>query len=254
MIAIIPARFAAQRLPGKPLLDLAGRPLIVRVCENAQASGVFDRIVVATDHVGIAEVARQSGFEAVQTDAALPSGTDRVAAAARVLGLPDDALVVNVQGDEPFVSAATLRTVAQRLEQSPTCIATAVEPITELASLRDQNVVKTAIGEDDRALYFSRAAIPFNRDAAATSAPESPGTERILHAYRHIGVYAFRLDTLRRIAALPPHPLETTERLEQLRWLAHGERIFAPTVAPSPRGIDTAEDLLLAIAYMQALS
>lgn len=244
-IAVVPARLASERLPRKPLVDLGGAPLIQRVCENLQRAGAFARIVVAADAAEVASVATAAGFEAVLTDPALPSGTDRVAAAARALGLAPDRIVVNVQGDEPFVAAAALRALSGAIAPGDAHIVTPVEPIEQRSLLGDPNVVKVALGAGRRGVYFSRSPIPFARDGGGVV----PG----LHL-RHVGVYAYSVATLMRLAGLREHPLERAERLEQLRWLAHGEHVVCVPIEPSARGIDTEEDRLRADAhYRQSL-
>ena len=235
VIAILPARFASTRLPSKPLADLGGEPLIVRVCQNVKAADVFERIVVACDHREIITAVRNAGFEAVFTGPSIPSGTDRVAAAAEELNLPTHARIVNVQGDEPFISKACLQAVANRLEIGADAIVTAIERTDNDAVLLDRNAVKVAVGANERALYFSRSPIPHVRDVEEES-------EMGWH-FRHIGIYGYTMETLTRITQLPEHQLERMEKLEQLRWLAHGETIICPCVEPSPRGVDTPEDL-----------
>ena len=234
-IAVVPARLASTRLPNKMLLDLGGAPLIVRVCENLAAGGVFDRVVVAADGERIAEAVRAAGYEAVLTAPELASGTDRVAACAKTLGTAPDALVVNVQGDEPFVSAELLSAVVARLRTAGGDVVTACAPYVPPGGALEPDVVKVVIGADDRALYFSRALVPFVRERS--EAPQ-PGY------WRHVGIYGFRADVLAEVSALPPHALEAAERLEQLRWLAHGYGIRAVRVEePGAFGIDTAADL-----------
>ena len=235
VIAIVPARFASTRLPAKPLADLAGEPLIVRVCQNLQAADVFERIVVACDHKEIQTAVRFAGFEAILTGPSIPSGTDRVAAAAKELNLPSHARIVNVQGDEPFISTACLQAVANRLEIGGDAIITAIERTDDDAVLLDRNAVKVAMGTNERALYFSRSPIPHVRDVEEDK-------EMGWH-FRHIGIYGYSMETLMRITKQPAHQLEQMEKLEQLRWLAHGELITCPCVEPSPRGVDTPEDL-----------
>ena len=237
-IAVIPARLASQRLPRKPLALLGGEPLIVRVCEAAASAGVFDRVVVAADSAEVVNAVERAGYTAVLTDPALPSGTDRVAAAAQLMAVPSEAVIVNVQGDEPFVDATCLRALVDRVRTLPTAVATPVVPITDVGVLADPNAVKVAVGTDGRALYFSRASIPYSRDAPGRLSPK-------LH-WRHLGLYAYTHASLARIAAYPPHPLEQLERLEQLRWLAHGEHVACVAVGEAHRGIDTPADLALA--------
>ncbi len=236
-IAVVPARLNATRLARKPLADLGGAPLIVRVCQNLTRSGVFAQIIVACDDGQIADAVAGAGYRFVMTDPALPSGTDRVAACAKTAGIDDDALIVNVQGDEPFVTTATLTAVVDLLALSGRDeIVTARESILDPRDLADRNLVKIAVGEHDRALYFSRAGIPFERD-------RDPAAASLAHHFRHIGIYAYRHSTLRAITRLPQHSLERLEQLEQLRWLASGYVIRAALVAPQARGVDTAADL-----------
>jgi len=235
VIALVPARFASTRLQAKPLADLGGQPLIVRVCENLKSADVFERIVVACDHREIITVVRNAGFEAIFTGPSIPSGTDRVAAAAKELNLPGHARIVNVQGDEPFISKACLQAVANRLEIGEDSIVTAIERTDDDAVLLDRNAVKVAMGMNERALYFSRSPIPHVRDVDEKQ-------EMGWH-FRHIGIYGYTMETLSRITQFPEHQLERMEKLEQLRWLAYGESIICPCVEPSPRGVDTPEDL-----------
>ncbi len=248
-IAIIPARLASERLPNKPLLDLGGAPLIVRVCDNAAAAKIFTRIIVACDAVEVQLAVQNAGYEAILTDPQLASGTDRVAAVAKTLYLAPDAVIINVQGDEPFVSSEALAGLVaafedgaqhMRKDSAPTGhaeaqIATVIEKCIDLESLVDPNVVKVALGELGRALYFSRAAIPYDRS--------SGGAIRSDAHFRHVGLYGFRAGVLAQISALPEHRLEQVERLEQLRWLAHGYTIRCVEAVAGARGIDTPEDL-----------
>ncbi len=238
---VIPARLASARLARKPLALLGGAPLIVRVCENVQRSEVFERVVVACDSREVYSVVEQAGFEAVMTAVDLVSGTDRVAACAKTLSLPDDALIINVQGDEPFVTRDTLAAVVTTLaEVGDRTVVTARERINSLAELTDPNLVKIAMGDADRALYFSRAPIPYVRDQGLS------GVHLSDHHFRHVGIYAYRHQTLSAIAALPPHALERLEQLEQLRWLGYGYELRASLVNPGVRGIDTEADLRIA--------
>jgi 3-deoxy-manno-octulosonate cytidylyltransferase (CMP-KDO synthetase) len=228
---IIPARHASSRFPGKPLAELGGRPMIVHVCERARQSGAA-AVHVATDDVRIAEAARAHGYPALMTGADHPSGTDRVAEAARALELPADAIVVNVQGDEPLIDPQLIAEVARTLQtHAEARVATACHPIGDPDSLADPNVVKVVLDAAGYALYFSRAPIPF---------PRHPGAR----AFRHLGVYAYRAGFLQRYACLEESPLEHAESLEQLRVLWHGLRI---AVAVSERGaapgVDTPQDL-----------
>ena len=240
-IAIVPARLGSVRLRDKPLVDIGGAPLIQRVCENLEAAGLFGRIVIATEAERVAEVARRGGFEAVLTPADLPSGTDRVAAAARQLRLTGRQVVVNVQGDEPFVEPASLSALLSAIAPGERHVVTPIEALDPLELLHDPDVVKAVVGERGRALYFSRQAVPFVRAEGGAS---SPGLFN-----RHVGVYAYTCETLQRLTDHPPHPLERAERLEQLRWLAHAEEIRCVRIEPSARGIDTEEDRRRADAY-----
>lgn len=244
-IAVVPARLASTRLPNKPLADLAGKPMVVRVAERARASGAR-QVIVATDAGSVVDAAREHGFEAILTRPDHPTGTDRLAEVATRLGWPDDTLVVNVQGDEPLIDPALVSGVAAHLAAHPDCaLATAAHPITARDEIFNPNVVKVVLDARQRALYFSRAPIPWARDAwqhawpnvAALPAPEAP-------VYRHIGLYAYRASFLRGYPALPQTSLETTEALEQLRALWHGERIAVMLTdeAPAP-GVDTPADL-----------
>lgn len=230
--ALIPARLASTRFPGKPLADLAGKPMVVRVCERARESGAVP-VCVATDDANIAHAVRAHGFEARMTRSDHPSGTDRIAEAAAALGLGDEAIVVNVQGDEPLIPPALIARVAQALAADAfASVATACHPIHDPAEFANPNVVKVVLDAKGGALYFSRAGIPFPRDGAAPA------------SHRHIGLYAYRMSFLRRYANLAPAPLERTEQLEQLRVLWHGHRI-AVVVEPGaiPPGVDTPADL-----------
>ena len=238
---IIPARYAATRLPGKPLADLGGRPLLQWVHERALSSGAA-RVVVATDDDRIQTAARAFGAQVVMTSPEHRSGTDRIADAARQLGLPDDALVVNVQGDEPLMPPALIRQVAGNLAAHPAAdMATLSQRILTLSDLASPHVVKVVCDRDGYALYFSRALIPQPRDGmpqAEHLADANPGWQR------HIGIYAYRVGFLRAFVHWPPAALETTEMLEQLRALWNGARIHvAEGCAPAPVGVDTPEDL-----------
>ena len=229
---LIPARYASTRFPGKPLADIGGSPMVVRVCERARDSGAR-AVCVATDDERIAEAVRRHGFDARMTRADHASGTDRIAEAAAQLGLADDAVVVNVQGDEPLIAPQLIARVAQALEEDrQASVATACHPIRDAAAFANPNVVKVVLDAKGGALYFSRAGIPFPRDGGAPA------------GYRHVGIYAYRMAFLRRYAALAPAPLEAVEQLEQLRVLWHGHRITAVIdegeVAP---GVDSPADL-----------
>ncbi|MBK6348732.1 MAG: 3-deoxy-manno-octulosonate cytidylyltransferase [Steroidobacteraceae bacterium] len=242
---VIPARYASTRLPGKPLLDIGGRTMIQRVVEQAAASGA-DQVLVATDDERIAAAVHDprqpSSAIAMMTDAALPSGTDRVAAVARQRGWDDDTIVVNVQGDEPFVPPRLIGQVARLLAPDPVAaIATLAAPIESLHEFLDPNVVKVVFAADGAALYFSRAPIPWSRDGAA--AGRGSQTD-FFGALRHVGLYAYRVGALKRLTAMAPSSYEQSEKLEQLRALQAGLRITVALCAEPPGpGIDTDADL-----------
>ena len=238
---LIPARYASSRLPGKPLADLGGKPMVVRVAERARASGAR-RVVVATDDRRIADAARAHEVEALVTGAAHPTGTDRLAEAAALLGLADDEIVVNVQGDEPLLEPALMRRVAEALAaHGDAAIATACHPIERLDEAFSPNVVKVVLDARRHALYFSRATIPWAREAFAAVPPLLP---QGLPLYRHYGLYAYRAGFLRQFPALAVAPIEAFEALEQLRALWHGFQIVVEIAEGSAApGVDTPEDL-----------
>ena len=238
---IIPARHASTRLPGKPLADICGKPMVVRVAERALLAGAA-RVVVATDDERIRAVVEANGIAACITSADHPTGTDRLAEAARKLRLPDDAIVVNVQGDEPLLSPALIRGMAELLVANPdAAIATACHAITDPAEAFNPNVVKVVLDHRGHALYFSRATIPWAREAFAGGATRVPDG---LPLYRHYGLYAYRVRFLAAYPALSPAPIERFEALEQLRALWHGYRIVVSVTEGTPApGVDTPEDL-----------
>ncbi|CAG9174469.1 3-deoxy-manno-octulosonate cytidylyltransferase [Cupriavidus respiraculi] len=245
---VIPARLASTRLPDKPLADIGGKPMIVRVAERAHASSAT-RTVVATDAPTVAAACAAHGIEAVLTRADHASGTDRLAEVATQLGLADDAIVVNVQGDEPLIAAQLIDEAALHLAAHGDCaIATAAHPLHDPAEVFNPNVVKVVCDAAGRALYFSRAPIPWARDAWADvpSAPAAQARPQLpaMPVLRHIGLYAYRAGFLRRFPTLAAAPLEQTEALEQLRAMWHGERIavLVTDAAPAP-GVDTPADL-----------
>ena len=242
-VVIIPARLASTRLPNKPLADLGGKPMVVRVAERARASGAA-RVIVATDHADIASACAAHGIEACMTRADHPSGTDRIAEVAHTLGLPADAVVVNLQGDEPLIDPALLAACAARIGVE-TPMATCAHPLSEVIDCFNPNVVKVVLDKLGRALYFSRATIPWHRDGFARTRDalqaELPPSYAPL---RHIGLYAYRNDFLQTYPRLEPAPLEAVEALEQLRVLWHGYPIAVHvTDAAPPAGVDTPEDL-----------
>lgn len=232
---IIPARYASTRLPGKPLLELGGKPMVQHVVERGRESGAA-QVVVATDDARIEAAVKKFGGEVVMTRADHESGTDRLAEVVEKMGLAADSIVVNVQGDEPDMPAALIRQVADALAANPQAqISTACVPISDAVQWRDPNVVKVVRGEGDRALYFSRTTIPFDRDA-------QKGANAVL-GHWHLGIYAYRADYLAAFSALPPCQLEQTEKLEQLRALNRGDQIICVTAVETPGiGIDTPED------------
>ncbi|RZT04540.1 3-deoxy-manno-octulosonate cytidylyltransferase (CMP-KDO synthetase) [Duganella sp. CF402] len=238
-IVIIPARLASTRLPNKPLADLGGKPMVVRVAERAQLSGAA-RIIVATDHEDIRAACEQHGVEVCMTRADHPSGTDRIAEVAHTLNLPLDAVIVNLQGDEPLIDPALLQAAASRIG-ADVPMSTCAHPLHDAADAFNPNVVKVVLDKAGRALYFSRATIPWNRDAFAQSKDSLPAGYVPL---RHIGLYAYRNDFLQAYPALAVSPLESIEALEQLRVLWHGYPIAVHVTDSAPAaGVDTPEDL-----------
>jgi len=257
---VIPARHSSTRLPGKPLLPIAGKPMVIRVAEQAAQSGA-QQIWIATDHHAIANVVHEHGFKACMTKESHVSGTDRIAEVVEQRAWPDDTIVVNVQGDEPLIPPALIRAVAEHLHRHPECaIATACHAIHDEAALRNPNIVKVVLDKNSNALYFSRAPIPWPRDAFKVLASpagrdDCPSSHRgevgrgvalppDLPVLRHIGIYAYRASFLRAYGQLAPTPIEHFEALEQLRALYHGYKIgvFIAEQAP-PGGVDTEHDL-----------
>jgi 3-deoxy-manno-octulosonate cytidylyltransferase (CMP-KDO synthetase) len=249
-VAVVPARLASTRLPEKPLADIGGKPMVVRVAERARAAGAL-QVLIASDSERVLAAARAHGVDALLTRDDHPSGTDRLAEVAARLKWSDDTIVVNVQGDEPLIDPALVSAVASHLARHPDCaIATAAHPIDDAADVFSPNVVKVVLDAQGRALYFSRAPIPWMRDAyqphcaanaidiAAMPAPEAAPV------YRHIGLYAYRARFLRTYPRLAQAPIERVEMLEQLRAMWHGERIavLVTNEAPPP-GVDTPADL-----------
>jgi len=237
---VIPARYASNRLPGKPLIDIAGKPMVVWVAEQAVKSGA-DAVVVATDHGAIAEAVKGYGFEALMTRQDHISGTDRIAEVVQAMGWADDTIVVNVQGDEPLIDPGLIEEVALNLAQhSEAAIATACHPIHDKVSMLNPNIVKVVMDIDGYALYFSRAPIPYARDAFAAN-QDMPVD---MPVYRHIGIYAYRAAFLKAYAGLAPAAIEQFEALEQLRALWHGYKISVAITQHAPAaGVDTDEDL-----------
>jgi 3-deoxy-manno-octulosonate cytidylyltransferase (CMP-KDO synthetase) len=237
-VAVIPARFGSSRFPGKPLAELHGRPLVLHVLDRVRASGVFDAVWVATEDSRIADVVREAGGEARLTRRDHPTGTDRVAEAAAAL--PPEALVFNIQGDEPLVAPELLRTLVERFRCDPAVeIVTAAHPSHDREGFASRHVVKVVVDAAGRALYFSRSGIP----AAAGDVPEY---------LRHIGIYGFRRAALSRFVSLPQGRLEQSEGLEQLRALEHGMHIAVVVTAYESRGVDTPDDLKAVAKLLQA--
>lgn len=240
-IAVVPARLASTRLPDKPLADIHGKPMVVRTAERAQASSAM-RVIIATDAATIHQAAESHGFEALLTRPDHPSGTDRLAEVTEQLGLPDDAILVNVQGDEPLIDPQLIDAVAHLLQNdSHAAMATCASRIREAGPLFNPNVVKVVCNANGHALYFSRAPLPWARDAFNQDRGQLPAGLDALH---HIGLYAYRASFLRRFSQLPQGPLERWEALEQLRALENGHAIAVHITDTHPAaGVDTPEDL-----------
>ncbi len=241
-ICVIPARLRSTRLPNKPLADISGKPMVVHVAERARASGA-SRVYVATDHADVMAACAAHGVEVLMTRLDHPTGTDRLAEVVNTLALDDDTIVVNVQGDEPLIDPALIEGVAAMLAKRPRAhIATAAHPIADAAEFFNPNVVKVVVDADQLARYFSRAPIPYARDAFAVDQTLLPTG---FPAMRHIGIYAYRATFLKQFANLAPAPTEQYEALEQLRALHYGFAIAVlPWQGPVSAGVDTAEDLL----------
>jgi len=252
-IVAIPARHGSTRLPGKPLRLLGGEPLILHVARRARAAGA-GRVVVATDDERIAAALRDSDVEVCMTRTDHQSGSDRLAECALRLGWPDDAPVVNLQGDEPFAPAAGIRAVADALREDDAPMATLATPVESAAQWFDPNCVKVVCDLRGHALYFSRAPVPWARDALARGrdAISSQACPDGITVLRHIGIYAYRAGFLKTFSSLSPTPLERSEALEQLRALEHGHAIAVRiTPEPFPPGVDTEEDLARAERILQ---
>ncbi len=237
---LIPARLASTRLPDKPLADIAGLPMVVRVAQRCATAGAA-RVVVAADDARIVQACQTHGVAVVLTHADHASGSDRLAQACELLGLDGDAIVVNVQGDEPLIDVSLIARCALLLTERPDCVmSTAAHALTHATELANPNIVKVVLDQTGRALYFSRAPIPWWRDGAALSPPQISDPAPL----RHIGIYGYRAGFLRSFPRLQPSPLEQLEALEQLRVLWHGHHIavHVSPVAPGP-GVDTPEDL-----------
>ena len=246
IVGIIPARYGASRLPGKALLPLAGKPVVLHVLEQVRKCKVLERVVVATDDQRIFDVITQAGGEAVMTKERHPSGTDRCAETLEKLQEPYDA-VINIQGDEPFIEAEQIALVANLLREGA-AIATLVKAIDQYDELLSPHTVKVISNRKGQALYFSRHPIPYYRNA--------PVREWLQHGayYKHIGMYGYRSDTLRELSKLMVSPLELSESLEQLRWLDHGYEIHTAVTLHESIGIDTEEDLRAAETFLKSHS
>lgn len=234
-LVVIPARLGSTRLPRKPLADIGGKPMVIRVAERAQES-LAQRVVVATDSSEIQAICNEHRIDCILTSPDHPTGTDRIAEVAQLLKLPVNTLVVNVQGDEPLIPPELINQVAQTLANNAACaISTVAVPITDTSEITNPNVVKVILNNAGEALYFSRASIPFVRD------PQS--AQSVTHL-RHLGIYAYRADFLQAYTRLEPAPSEQAEALEQLRALWNGYRIAVHTASEAPpAGVDTVEDL-----------
>ena len=237
-VTIIPARFASTRLPGKPLVDINGKPMIVHVLERALESGA-DRVIVATDAVAVADAVRAVGGEVCMTRADHESGTERLAEVVEKMAFADDTIIVNVQGDEPMIPPANIRQVAENLAQRDVGMATLAVPIHSAEEAFNPNAVKVVMDKNGYALYFSRATIPWDRDRFAQSRDAIDGS-----FLRHIGIYGYRAGFIRRYVTWAPSALEHIEKLEQLRVLWHGEKIHVAVAQEVPgTGVDTQADL-----------
>ncbi|QEW32849.1 3-deoxy-manno-octulosonate cytidylyltransferase [Erwinia billingiae] len=245
-VAIIPARFASTRLPGKPLVDIQGKPMVVHVMERALESGA-DRVIVATDNEEVARAVEAAGGEVCMTRADHHSGTERLAEVIDRYQFADDTIIVNVQGDEPMIPPVIIRQVAENLAKSEAGMATLAVPIETAEEAFNPNAVKVVMDAKGYALYFSRATIPWDRERFATSREEIGDT-----FLRHIGIYGYRAGFIRRYVSWEPSPLEHIELLEQLRVLWYGEKIHVAVAKAIPSvGVDTPEDLARVRAAMQ---
>ncbi len=236
ILGIIPARFASTRFPGKPLIEIQGKSMIQRVCEQVAQARRVDRFVVATDDARIFQHVQNLGFEVRMTRPEHASGTDRCAEVA--LGFPQAEIVLNIQGDEPFIQPEQVDLLADLLLENPIFqIATLAKRLSDSAMLFNPNIVKVVFSEMAGALYFSRQPIPFVRGLSDAQWLDNQAF------FKHIGLYGFRREALLEVAALPPSPLEKAESLEQLRWLENGFRIAVGVTELETIGIDTPEDL-----------
>ncbi|MEX2672141.1 MAG: 3-deoxy-manno-octulosonate cytidylyltransferase [Phycisphaeraceae bacterium] len=239
VVAVIPARYASTRLPGKPLLDRTGRPLVVHVADAAARATLIDRVLIATDDERIAKAAADYGYESVMTRADHPNGTSRIAEVAQALPAEVDR-IVNVQGDEPMIDPALIDALVARLSDSEAPMATVASPFAADEDPADRNIVKVVLDQRGRAMYFSRSLIPHDRDGTGTAQP-----------LKHIGLYGYRRSFLPSYLALEPTPAEQAEQLEQLRALEHGFAIAVITERVEHHGIDTPEQYEAFVAHWQ---
>lgn len=247
-VVLIPARLSSSRLPGKALADIHGKPMVVRVAEQAAKSRA-ERVVVATDHADIAAACAAHGVEVVMTAATHESGSTRLAEAVKTLKLPQHQIVVNVQGDEPLIEPELINRTAEVLVENNVQMATAAHRIHDFEEFMNPNAVKVVLDKNRNALYFSRALMPYPRDAMLKGEQSVPE-----NALRHIGIYAYRAGFLQRYAEMDVSPLETAESLEQLRVLWHGFPIAVEITAQAPAaGVDTQEDLDRVLKLFQAV-
>jgi len=253
-VVVIPARYASSRFPGKPLADIDGKPMIVHVAAQAARSGAKE-VIVATDHAGIAAAVERHGYAALMTRSDHATGTDRIAEVVAKRRYAASEIVVNVQGDEPLIAPAAIRAVARNLiDHSGAQIATVCHPLHSAEDLTNPNVVKVVMDRAGYALYFSRAPIPYPRDAMLRHTRLKRLPERF-PAYRHIGLYAYRCGFLRRFKMLEPAAIEQFEALEQLRALAYGYRISVAVIRAAPHpGVDTPADLVRVRRFLRSRS
>ena len=243
---VIPARFGSTRLPGKPLVDIGGQPMVVRVAQRA-ARSIADDVIVAVDDHRVATAVEAAGFSAVFTDPEHLSGSDRSMQVAELMGWSEDDIIINVQGDEPLIPVKVIDRLVEKLHAVPRLkLATVSEPLEHYADYTDPNVVKVVTDDFSQALYFSRASVPFARDFLAAGAATDDWTDEALagRIWRHVGIYGFRVSGLRTFVELGPSSLEKLEMLEQLRWLQAGLKLLiVPAEEPVPGGVDTPSDL-----------
>jgi len=250
-VVVIPARFASSRLPGKPLADICGKPMIQHVFEKACQSGA-SKVVIATDHQDVFNAAKSFNAQVVMTKDTHESGTERLAEVVEILGLDKDTIVVNVQGDEPLLAHENVDQVASLLAYSSAPMATLSVAINDVEEAFNPNAVKVVSDNDNNALYFSRATIPYDRERFLANDTSNIKNQEIGDFYqRHVGIYAYRAGFIKEYIELEPSPLEKIEALEQLRVLFHGKKIKVQTAKITPEaGVDTPEDLARVVAYL----